>query len=278
MRLTRAFKILLLLCLSLFVFNIAPAQESFPFRGEVNANKINVRIDSTVSSQIICTLDSGARVDVVWEFYDWYKIRLPKFSPCFVKKDLTACINYKQADATRSTQLYSPSEQCRSAKILKDNVNVRLSPSESSPIIGEVHKNEVVNILKESQGWYRIEPVLNSFGWINKRFISKASEEKKIETAELQEAKQETQNEPDSEALKQALVTLTGTVNPYGKIFKRQATHKLLTQDQRIFLLKGDKKSLDALNYHKVRVTGSIINSARQKYPIVEVKKIEVIN
>lgn len=132
------------------------------FQGEVNSANINVRSDATVSSEIICALGENYRVEVILELYDWYKIRLPQNAPSYIKKNLTACINIQSATENR----------CKNAKVLKDKVNIRLRPNGASPIIGVIEKNEVVNILNEKGGWYKIEPAQNSFGWINKRFVN----------------------------------------------------------------------------------------------------------
>lgn len=154
---------------SIFVFTlllqakICFAQSACLFQGEVNANNINVRSDATVSAEIICALNKNYRVEVIQEFYGWYKIRLPQNAPSYIKKNLVACSNIQSAAENR----------CKNAKVLKDRVNIRLHPNESSPIIGVVEKNELVNILNDKGDWYRIEPVQTSFGWINKRFVNK---------------------------------------------------------------------------------------------------------
>src|SRR4030042_6662271 len=178
--------------------SILLAESTLLFRGEVNSDKINLRQDSTVSAPIICTLAKCTRVDVVLESYDWYKIKLPKQAPSFLRKDLAECINYESGDFPVAAH-----DACDRAKILKDNVNVRIAPSESSYIVARVNKEDVVNILKVAQGWYKIEPVANSFGWIHKRFISKATkEEKKIEIVKIQEIRQEARKKAPADGLR----------------------------------------------------------------------------
>jgi len=250
MRLTHLNKIFSfsLFTISLF-FKICSAQEPLPFQGETNANNINIRADSTINAQIICTVNRGEQVDVISEFYEWYKIRLPKLAPVYIKKSMVECIN-----------------QCENAKVLKNRVNVRLRPIESSPILGKVDKNEIIKILEGKGEWYRIEPIQNSFGWINKRFVNKISAIKKVE------------KETGAISIQEENITLFGIIKPYGKIFKRVATHKLITCDNQTFLLKGDKKNLDALNYHKVKVMGKIISSPGKKYPVVKINMLEIIN
>jgi len=61
--------------------------ESFLFSGKVNSDKINLRADSRVSGEEICALPRGEKVEVTLELYDWYRIRLPKPAPAYVKKD-----------------------------------------------------------------------------------------------------------------------------------------------------------------------------------------------
>lgn len=134
---------------------ISYAQESkvFPFWGMVNTNSVNIRSDATVTSSVICNINQGEQVEVILELYDWYKIRLPKTAPSFIKKNLVTPIDNKIG------------------KVLKDKVNIRLSPSETAAIIGRANKDETVNVLEDTGEWYRIEPLNNTFGWIHKKFI-----------------------------------------------------------------------------------------------------------
>ena len=228
------------------------------FQGEINANNINIRSDSRVGSKIICIANNGEPVEVIKESYGWYKIRLPKTAPSFIKKNLVGLVDKK------------------TAKVIKDNVNIRLRPDESSPILGKADKNEVINIVEERGEWYKIEPLNNSFGWVNKKFVDKADTINKREEVKLaQEIKKENKI-MDEKVSQDESVTIEGIIKPYGKVIKRIATHKLITADNNVFLLKGNKGSLDSLNYHKVKVTGKLINPKDKKHTIIEIQKIEV--
>jgi len=225
-------------------FQCAPAlyaQESFPFKGKVNADNINVRTDSTVSSEAICSLNRDADVEVISQIYDWYKIKLPPKTPSFIKKDFATMIDDK------------------TAKVSGDNVNIRLRPDTSSAIVGRVNKDEVVSILEDKGEWYRIEPASSTFGWIHKRFV-KRQEEKLAQKGEE----------------KEEIVSVEGVIKP--KTMKRIATHKLITEDNKLYLLRGDKDSLVALSHRKVRVTGKLIKPADQEYSIIDITKIEVLD
>ncbi len=145
----------ILLFLFLLLTNSCIAQETFPFLGEVNTDAINIRSDSRVSAEVISQANKGDKLEVVLELYGWYKVRLPKIAPSFIKKSLAASADQKIA------------------KVTGNRVNVRLSPNESSPILGKIDKDQTINILEDKGDWYKIEPINDSFGWINKRFITK---------------------------------------------------------------------------------------------------------
>ena len=74
-----------------------PKEKAALFHGEINTNNINIRSDSTVISKVICVSSKGEPVEVVKESYEWYKIRLPKTAPSFIKKNLVSLIDEKTA-------------------------------------------------------------------------------------------------------------------------------------------------------------------------------------
>ncbi len=164
-------KITRLLLLISFLPVICFAQEVYPCNGKVNSQGIRIRSDATVTSVVITTLSKGEKVEIVKDFFDWYKIRLPKNSPSYLKKSFVSCIASVPVDAQADLSL--PVDPCQNGLVLKDKVNVRLSPGEASVILGKVNKNDRVVILGQESGWYKIEPIHNSFGWVHKKFINK---------------------------------------------------------------------------------------------------------
>lgn len=239
--------------------NLSFAEEKPPFLGEINAKDINLRQDATIASKVISVLREGERVEIVSESYDWYKARLPKSVPVYVKKNLAACIKYEASASVAATPSVA---RCSSAKILGNRVNLRAKPSQDAPIVGVADYNEIVNVLAESGSWYKVEPIQNSFGWVNKRFVKRVVLPKKEPAS------------PRETAANPAI--FTGIVEPYGVVFMRKATHKLVTPEQKIYLLKGNYATLNALNRQKVKVTGKITSPSGAKYPTIEVKIIEV--
>jgi hypothetical protein len=118
----------------------------------------------------------------------------------------------------------------------------------------------VVGILEDKGDWYRIEPVSSSFGWIHKGYVKR------------QEAKLAQKSEKEEEDT----IIVEGIIKP--KTIKHIATHKLITSDNKVLLLRGDKNSLVALSHRKVRITGKLSKPAQQEYPIIDITKIEVLD
>ena len=237
--------------LNSFCFAAEPANNAFS--GTVNRENINVRADANTTSAVICRLNKNDIVEVVFEKYEWYKIKLPKNAACYVKKELVEPIDNK------------------TAKVSRENVNIRLLPNESSPIIGKVNANEIISLLSDDGKWYKIKATDNTFGWVNKKFIAKTTPEIQI-AGKL--------NTPFSQAIpiNEDIIIIEGMIEPYGKVINRVATHKLITKDYDIYLLKGIPANLNALTYHKVRITGKAIPSSKQKYPVIEITKMEALD
>ena len=269
---TKISKIYILILFSLFAYySISLAEPAFPFKGSAISDGINVRSDSTISASIICTLKKNQCVEVLSCLYDWYKIRLPKTTPSFIRKDLVTKL--AELPPNPSDNIEPITKSNLGAKVTKDRVNIRLEPNESSHIVGKSTKNEVVTILDDVGGWYRIEPVNSSYGWVHKKFIKEGCAEE-IKKEELKQEK--TAITAAAEETKEGV--FEGVVKPYGRFFSRPATHKLITTGKTIYLLKADPKNLNLLNNHKVRITGIIIDSEKQKYQTIQVQKTEVLD
>lgn len=247
-----------------------PEPTSFPFDGEINQDGANVRLDSTVGAQSICTMARTEPVEVVAQQYDWYKIRLPKHAPAFVKKNLVAPVDDK------------------TVKVLRSNVNIRFGPSETTAILGKASKDEIMIVTGDSGEWFQVEPPGMAYGYINKKLVlpfrtgmAPAAGPRKAERKHVEQpaAAGKTETPPPDDLAKDEIATI-GIVEPYGKVINREATHKLTsTAEGTIFLLKATRSSLDALNYRKVKITGKLIEPPRPRhYPVIEVRKLELLD
>ncbi|MEW6101793.1 MAG: SH3 domain-containing protein [Candidatus Omnitrophota bacterium] len=249
--------VFILLCLLTLSFS----KEAFTAL-QVTENDINIRSDSTVSSEVICRVNRGQKLKIRTERYGWYKVHLPKQAPCYIKRELVECVKHEEGIQ----------KQCQAAKVIKSRINVRLRPDESSPILGKLNEGELVDIRSPHKDWYKISPPESTFGWIHEKFVKGIFEKE----APVEEKLLPAGVKPAAET--ERGITITGIINPHGVVFRRTATHKLITQDKEIFLLKGDKKALDKLNHRRAKATGKLITIEGQKYPLLEVYEVEVLD
>lgn len=247
-----------------FVFFLIGLSSAFGFEsfsGRVNSDNINIRLDSTINSRAITSVNRQDPVEVISELYDWYKIRLPITAPSFIKKDFVSKVSEN------------------TGVVLKTNVNVRLEPNESSAILGKLGKDEVINILQESGAWYKISPVNNSFGWIYKKFVDKTTVPvvKSLPVSKPVEITQSKEEILVKERPEEGII-VEGILRSYGRVVHRAATHKLITANKKTFLLKGNIKNFNSMINRRIKVTGKIIAKKAYKYPMIEVSKMELLN
>jgi len=146
------------------------AQNHSISRGEVNSDNINIRADSTVTSEVISKANKSDIVETVAEKYDWYKIRLPREACVYIKEELVELLDGPAT--SEATEDKIPLQ----AKVAASNVNIRLKPSLESRIIGKADYNQTVEVIEKQDGWYKISPTNSCYGWIHKKFVEPAEE------------------------------------------------------------------------------------------------------
>jgi len=251
--------------LALFLFFIsqppaAAPEASCPFTGTINADDINIRSDSSVSSEVVCKINKGQHVRVLAELYEWYKISIPDFVPLFIHKNMASPMGDK------------------SARVTADNVNIRLRPDTKSAILGKVNKNDLVHLLSIEGEWYKIKPVNSSFAWINKKFISMPAEPEAITVPGPANRPLNIESTPEEAAKKYTepdKIEACGIIKP--KVMRQIATHKLISDNNKIFLLKSASINLDNLRNQRVKVVAREAGLSGKNL-ILEIEKAEILD
>ena len=248
---------LLLFCLAFVAVCECGAQDFEPFQGEINSENANLRADATVTSETICMLNKGDGVEVVRQLYDWYKIRLPRQAPSYISKDFVSDIGKDRGE------------------VLKDNVNIRLRPDISAPILGRLNSGDLVIILEGTPPWYKIEPVKNSFGWVNMKLVNKTSGKRQFKTTKAQQRRAMERPLQQFTESKEP-ITVEGTIK--AKFFTSAASHKLITDDKKVYLLRGNPKIINSLNGKRAKVTGRLKTDYEKDIIFLDVANIEGID
>ncbi|WP_283704446.1 SH3 domain-containing protein [Clostridium perfringens] len=152
--------------------------------GLISANQLNVRTSPNENGQVIGTLHKNDKVSVLDKSIDgWYKIDF-NGRRAYVSSKYVNLISYKNNEVKKEVKK-EPVEGTGKVNI-NTALNVRQAATTNSRIIGSLKGGEKVNIINESNGFYKIE-FNNSYGYVYAKYISKDETNKKD-----QEVKKET--------------------------------------------------------------------------------------
>ena len=269
--------IILLVLFFCFSSRFGFAEERFPFLAEVSAPSVNIRAGEHLNFEKLGRLTKGQQVVVVGKNYSWYKIKLPANAKSYVSQEFVL-----QVDA-------------QTGVIKSERVNIRAGAGANFTVLGQLKKGTTVKILEKLDGWYRIEAVEGTWGWISQQYLTFKSNQlpptvplmgteetvtKKIPpAAEIQEIKSSTvvsaQKAPGP-------ISVIGRVENLNEgIFSDDIRHKLITDDHTIYYLQGYKNVLDEFSSYQVQIEGNIPKEKDPQhpspYPVIVVSKINLI-
>ena len=138
--------------------------------GLISANQLNVRTSPNENGQVIGTLHKNDKVNVLDKSIDgWYKIDF-NGRRAYVSSKYVNLISYKNNEVKKEVKK-EPVEGTGKVNI-NTALNVRQAATNNSRIIGSLKGGEKVNIINESNGFYKIE-FNNSYGYVYAKYISK---------------------------------------------------------------------------------------------------------
>ncbi len=114
---------------------------SFPFEGQVNCDRLNVRLflGTDKDGIVVSALSSGAKVTVTGEKDDWFQILPPK--GCYVWISTTKVKKDSDSEGT----------------VLTNDTPVRLDSRANAEKLAGLNEGDRVTIIKEHMGWYQIQ-------------------------------------------------------------------------------------------------------------------------
>ena len=165
--------------------------------GLISANQLNVRTSPNENGQVIGTLYKNNNVNVLDKSIDgWYKIDF-NGRRAYVSSKYVNLILYKNNEVKTEVKK-EPIEGTGKVNI-NTALNVRQASTTNSRIIGSLKGGEKVNIISESNGFYKIE-FNNSYGYVYSKYISKDGDSEKVQVVKQEEVKKEKVDESKKEA------------------------------------------------------------------------------
>ena len=209
--------------------------------GLISANQLNVRTSPNENGQVIGTLHKNDKVNVLDKSIDgWYKIDF-NGRRAYVSSKYVNLISYKNNEVKTEVKK-EPIEGIGKVNI-NTALNVRQASTTNSRIIGSLKGGEKVNIISESNGFYKIE-FNNSYGYVYSKYISKDGDSEKVQVVkqeEVDESKKEAKATPKAEPVVLAVRSLnkTGIVNVSSSLNVRSSAS---TSSKVIGSLSGNSK------------------------------------
>jgi len=125
---------------------------SFPVEATVTADSVNIRKGPGTGFRVVTKVYKGTKLEVVSSRDDWYEVKLPAMPNAWMIGKYIE----KQPDGT--------------GIVTGSGVHIRAGNSTDYDILGQLDKGDKVRILDESEGWYKIEPVITT-GFIFGRYL-----------------------------------------------------------------------------------------------------------
>ena len=165
--------------------------------GLISANQLNVRTSPNENGQVIGTLHKNDKVNVLDKSIDgWYKIDF-NGRRAYVSSKYVNLISYKNNEV--KTEVKKEAIEGTGKVNINTALNVRQASTTNSRIIGSLKGGEKVNIISESNGFYKIE-FNNSYGYVYSKYISKDGDSEKVQVVKQEEVKKEKVDESKKEA------------------------------------------------------------------------------
>ncbi|HEX7899167.1 MAG TPA: SH3 domain-containing protein [Planctomycetota bacterium] len=134
-------------------------KRSYPFEGEVAADRLNVRMfpKNDQTGIITSVLSLGEKVTVVSETGDYYQILPPKGSTAWV--------------VSRNVK-----REGEAGTVLGSDVPVRLDSRVNADQVATLKQGEAVRIVGENMGWFKIEAPAAVKYFVGKKFVRQGKE------------------------------------------------------------------------------------------------------
>ena len=145
----------------LSVFAIAwPSDVEAAQSGLVNAERVNVRTQPNILSEVVAQVNTGDKVQVLETIVhdkpipgnprEWYRIGIPEGAVLWIPWDYI--------DSTNNT-------------VTGSRLNVRAGPSESYTVVARLNRGDKVEPIKEVGEWISIKPPASASGYISSSLV-----------------------------------------------------------------------------------------------------------
>ncbi len=123
------------------------------YTGLITADAVNVRGGPGLNFEVICKLEKNDVVMVEGGQMDWLKIALPRHGSAYIFAS------------------YITPQNPLVGTVNTDTINIRAGKGLEFSVLGQLQKNDSVELLAREGDWYQIYTPQNCFAWVHKDFV-----------------------------------------------------------------------------------------------------------
>lgn len=153
-------------------------------KGTVTADALNIRSGASVSTGKVSMAYKGQVVDILGMSNGWYKVKLSNGTIGWASGSYIKLNTDESSEKQNGLEVVENSQVISGDKkgtVTADALNIRSGASVSYEKISLVYKNQVVEILETSNGWYKIKTQNGQMGWASSSYITIANSNDKAE-------------------------------------------------------------------------------------------------
>lgn len=144
-------------------------------------DRLNVRSGPGNSYEILTTVKNETIYKIIDRSKGWYKIQLSNESSgwvygSYVEETMDDIVNNPPVDDSNKpddTQIIETEINLNGKVTSSTNLNVRSGPNTTYPVKTFLRSGEVVILLSESNGWYKVKLSNGTIGWVSSSYIAK---------------------------------------------------------------------------------------------------------
>lgn len=242
-------------------------QEFFPFLGEITQDNVNIRAGQSANYEKLSTLSKESLVVVLDKNYSWYRVQLPQDTKCYLSADYVLTLKDSKGLITGS------------------RVNVRARPSVNASILGQVVKDQEVEIIEKDKDWVAIKPPDEFSGWISDDLLVFKSKDLSAYTVTVakvkkSEIKENTSPEPQAQLVEvDTSRAVVGLLEPITNASSDLIHHRLIIDGNVEYYIEGLKHILNDFLYYNVRIEGKVSQPANDQFshPVIKINKVVLV-
>jgi len=147
-------------------------------KGTVTASALNIRSGPSSDCDKVAKLYKGKTVEILEKSNGWYKVRVSSSVVGWGSAKYISTSGSSEGTSSQNNSTSSGTTISGNGKVnVSSRLNVRSGAGTNYSLVGKANNGDVVKLLEQSNGWYKIKLSNGVTGWASSQYISKTSED-----------------------------------------------------------------------------------------------------